>query len=111
MRCPGKKLSFPNYSAAETANLRIPDLTDEGIVRVLADCWGRTSSIEVPQYRDGECDVRRFWDEGAAEAMGRDADELAELRKLLHREPYVRGLGYNQFGDERVDSDSGEIES
>ena len=55
--------------------------------------------------------MRRFWDEAAAEAMGRDADELAELRKLLHREPYVRGLGYNQFGDERFDSDSDEIDS
>ena len=111
MRNPGRTLDFPNYSAEETANLRVPDLTNDDIVRILADCWERTSTIEVPQYRDGECEVRRIWDEAAAKAMGRDAGELAELREVLHREPHVRGLGNNQFGDERVDSDSGEIES
>ena len=32
--------------------------------------------------------------------MGWDADELARLRNLLHNEPHVRGLGYNQYADE-----------
>ena len=54
----------------------------------------------VPQYRDGECEVRRLWDEAVAEAMGWDAEELTRLRLLLHQEPHVRGLGYGQYADE-----------
>ena len=53
--------------------------------------------MEVPQYRDGECDVRKRWDDAVAEAIGWDAGELAVWRKLLHEEPHVRGLGRNQF--------------
>ena len=56
--------------------------------------------MEVPQFRDGECEVRRLWDEAVANAMGWNADELARQRNLLHNEPHVRGLGYNQFADE-----------
>ena len=55
--------------------------------------------MEVPQFRDGECEVRRLWDEAVAEAMGWDVEELARLRGLLNKEPHVRGLGYNQYGD------------
>ena len=54
----------------------------------------------VPQFRDGECEVRRLWDETVAEAMGWDAAELTRLRLLLHQEPHVRGLGYGQYADE-----------
>ena len=54
----------------------------------------------MPQFRDGECEVRRLWDEAVAEAMGWDAAELARLRLLLHQEPHVRGLGYEQYADE-----------
>ena len=57
------------------------------------------SDLVVPQYRDGECEVRRLWDEAVAEAMGWDPEELTRLRLLLHREPHVRGLDYSQFGD------------
>ena len=100
MRNPGRSLDFPNYSAEEAGNLRVPDLNDERLVRILADCWERTSMIKVPQYRDGDCEVRRFWDESAAKVTGRDSEEFAELRFLLHWEPHVRGIGYNQFGGE-----------
>ena len=62
--------------------------------------------MEVPQFRDGECEVRRLWDEAVAEAMGWDATELAHLRELLHQEPHVRGLGYGQYGDEAEDIES-----
>ena len=81
----------------------MPDVKDTGAIRILADCWRRTKDMEVPQFRDGECEVRRLWDEAVAEAMGWDADELSRLRHLLHREPYVRGLGYNQYADELED--------
>ena len=100
MRNPGKKVSFPTYSAAEAANVRIPYVKDARIRDTLADCWERTKDMEVPQFRDGECEVRRLWDEAVAEAMGWDPGELARLRELLNKEPHVRGLGYNQYGDE-----------
>ena len=99
MRNPGKMLVFPQYSTTEAENLRIPDVKDERIRQTLADCWERTRDMLVPQFRDGECEVRRLWDDAVADAMGWDAAELGRLRRLLHREPHVRGLGYNQYAD------------
>ena len=100
MRHPGKKIPFPTYSAAETGRIRIPNVKNERIRQILVDCWERTKGILVPQFRDGECEVRRMWDEAVADAMGWDPDELTRLRNLLHHEPHVRGLGYNQYADE-----------
>ena len=99
MRNPGRKLAFPQYSVAEAENVRIPNIKDARIQKTLADCWERTKGMVVPQFRDGDCEVRRLWDEAVAEAMGWDSEELARQRALLHREPHVRGLGYNQYGD------------
>ncbi len=103
MRNPGRTIEFPIYSAAEAGNLRIPNIKDDRVRKTLADCWEATRDTEVPQFRDGECEVRRLWDEAVAEAMGWDAKELARLRNLLHNEPHVRGLGYNQYADEIED--------
>ena len=100
MRNAGRMLLFPSYSVAEVANIRIPDVNDIRIMQILADCWERTKDMVVPQFRDGECEVRELWDKAVAEAMGWDADELTRLRLLLHREPHVSGLGYNQHRDE-----------
>ena len=97
MRNPGKKLPFPAYSVAEVKNLRIPDVKDDHIRETLANCWEHTRDMQVPQYRDGECEVRQLWDDAVAEAMGWDASELDYLRGLLNREPHVRGTGYNQY--------------
>ena len=99
MRNPGRTLDFPIYSTAEASKLRVPDFQDDRIRRILAECWELTKDEIVPQFRDDECDVRRLWDEAVAEAMGWDPDELTRLRLLLHREPHVRGLGYNQYAD------------
>ena len=96
----GRTLEFPLYNPAASGNIRIPDVHDTRIRQILSDCWERTKDMEVPQFRDGECEVRRLWDEAVAEAMGWDAAELARLRHLLHQEPHVRGLGYGQYGDE-----------
>ena len=106
MRDPSKKLAFPSYSPRATNNLRVPDIKDDSIRQTLADCWERTRDMEVPQFRDGECEVRRLWDEAVANAMGWDPEELARLRNLLHNEPHVRGLGYNQYADEIEDIES-----
>ena len=100
MRGSGKTLAFPSYSPWATNNLRVPDIKDARIRQILADCWERTKDMEVPQFRDGECEVRQLWDEAVAEAMGWDAAELSGLRHLLHQEPHVSGLGYGQYGDE-----------
>ena len=100
MRNTGMTLDYPTYPPAAYSNIRIPDIKDGRVRQILADCWERTKDMEVPQFRDGECEVRRLWDEAVADAMGWDADELARLRNLLHQEPHVRGLGYNQYGDE-----------
>ena len=100
MRVPGRTLEFPIYSVAEAANLRIPDVQNDARIRqILADCWEQTQAMPVPQFRDGECEVRRLWDAAVAEALGWNADELAQLRQLLHQEPHVRGLGYGQYAD------------
>ena len=99
MRGPGKTLEFPSYSPRATNNLRVPDIKDDRTLQTLADCWERTQDMEVPQFRDGECEVRRLWDQAVADVMGWDAEELADLRELLNNEPHVRGLGYNQYAD------------
>ena len=95
-----RTLEFPMYRPAAYANVRIPNIRDDRIRQILADCWERTKDIDVPQFRDGECNVRRLWDEAVANAMGWDPGELTRLRQLLHQEPHVRGLGYNQYADE-----------
>ena len=99
LRCPGKKLRFPFYNPAVWRDLPIPDLEDDRICEMLADCWEATRYTEVPQFRDGYCDVRRRWDEAVAEALGWDAENLADLGDLLAQEPHVRGLAYGQYGD------------
>ena len=100
MRNPILKLAFPSYSVTEANNLRVPNIKDKRICNLLANCWEKTKDMVVPQFRDGECEVRRRWDEAVAKAMGWDAKELTKLRLLLCREPHVRGLGYNQYPDE-----------
>ena len=95
-----RTLEFPMYRPAAYANIRVPNVKDLRIGQVLADCWERTMDMEVPQFRDGECEVRRLWDEAVAEALGWDAEYLTHVRQLLHQEPHVRGLGYNQYADE-----------
>ena len=98
LRNPGRALAFPQYIPAGLKTIQLPDLSDRDMVDGLARCWKFTAEMKVPQYRDGECDVRRIWDEAVADALGWDKDWLSGLRHLLHREPHVRGLGYNQFG-------------
>ena len=98
LRNPGRTLVFPKYRPAGLKTIRLPDLANRDMVDGLARCWEATADTEVPQYRDGECDLRRVWDDAVADALGWDKDWLSGLRHLLHREPHVRGLGYNQFG-------------
>ncbi len=99
MRNTGMKLTYPTYPPAAYAGIRIPDVRDDRVRRLLADCWELTKDEVVPQFRDGECEVRQLWDDAVAEAMGWDPDELTHLRHFLHREPHVRGLGYHQYAD------------
>lgn len=100
MRNQGLKITFPTYRPAGIEKIKVPDTQDDCIRGILSACWERTKDMKVSQFRDGECDVRRLWDEAVAEAMGWDASELTRLRLLLHQEPHVRGLGYGQYADE-----------
>ena len=100
MRYAGRKLAFPTYSTTQVGNLRIPDVKSDQIRLLLADCWEKTKSLKVPQFRDGECEVRRLWDEAVATALNLDSQYLAELRSQLNDEPHVRGRGYSQFIDD-----------
>ncbi|MCY4067520.1 MAG: hypothetical protein OXE79_00180 [Acidimicrobiaceae bacterium] len=100
MRNPGRKLSFPKYPPRIINALPVPNLDDPRIRYALADCWEMTRSMEVPQYRAGECEVRQFWDAAVCDALGWDEDEIAGYRNLLHEEPHIKGLGYGQFADE-----------
>ena len=55
MRNAGRKLSFPMYSPAGIANIRVPDVIKDGeVCRLLKECWEDTRHIKVPQYRDGD---------------------------------------------------------
>ena len=85
MRNAGRTIEFPLYNPAASGNLRIPDI--KSTHRILRypwpTAWERTRDMEVPQFRDGECEVRRLWDDAVAEAIGWDPGELARLRELL----------------------------
>ena len=109
LRNAGRALEFPQYNPEPLESIRIPDVKDNRIRGILADCWERTKYMTVPQFRDGECEVRRVWDEVVAEAMGWDATELERLRLLLHNEPHVRGLGYGQYGDDGEEPEDTEV--
>ena len=54
MRHPGRKIPFPTYSTGEVGNIRIPNVKDDRMRRILVDCWERTKDMEVPQFRDGD---------------------------------------------------------
>jgi len=97
MRNPGKKLAFPSYGPAIINALPIPNLIDSRIRNTLVRCWHETRGVTVPQYRDSECEVRLSWDEAVCDALGWDIAEVTALRKLLHDEPHVSGLGYGQY--------------
>ena len=86
LRNAGRKLAFPQYNPEPLESIRIPDVQDTRIRDILADCWERTKEMEVPQFRDGECEVRVLWDNAVAEAMGWNPEELAPLRELLNNE-------------------------
>ena len=102
MQNAGRTIEFPIFNPAAINNVKIPDNKNSRIRGILSDCWERTKEMIVPQFRDGECEVRQLWDMAVAEAMSWDYEELTRLRLLLNQEPHVRGLGYGQYADEVV---------
>ena len=100
MRNFGERIVKPTYSLEFVNKIRVPDIKNSRVLRILFECWRKTKKVLVPQYRDGECEVRRFWDDAVAEAMRWDKDELTRLRLLLHKEPHVCGRGYGEYPDE-----------
>ena len=103
MRNAGRTLEFPRYSPAGYKQVRVPKISDPKVLDPLVECWEETKEMDVPQYREGDVDgnynVRKLWDEAVAKVLNRSPEELEELRLLLHKEPHVCGIGYNQFYD------------
>ncbi|MCQ3812231.1 MAG: hypothetical protein KTV68_16950 [Acidimicrobiia bacterium] len=99
-----KTTAFPAYAADTAARIRVPDISDPQILEPLTECWEHTRYMQVPQYREGECEVRRLWDKAVCLAVGWDFDQLTEWRHLLHLEPHVRQLGYSQYDDDPDDA-------
>ena len=100
MRTRGKTLSFPNYSTAEHKQVVIPNVRANSQVReILVRCYGETCNVLVPQFRDGECNVRKTWDEAVERAIGLDGGTLDDLRHRLNKEPSVRGIGYTDCSE------------
>ncbi len=100
MRHSGKKLAFPTYAVDTASQIRVPDISDQNVLDPLRECWEQTRKMTVPQYRDGECYVRRIWDSAVCAATGWEYEEVTEWRLLLHQEPRVRQVGYGQYETE-----------
>ncbi len=77
LRNPGRKLAFPQYNPAGLKTIGLPDLSDSRLIDDLARCWEATAETEVPQYRAGECEVRRIWDDAVADALARILHECS----------------------------------
>ncbi|MCY3627525.1 MAG: DEAD/DEAH box helicase family protein [Gammaproteobacteria bacterium] len=100
MRNPGMALDFPTYSASLHSQLMVPNIRKSNYTReVLTKCFDETSRTLVPQFRDGECDVRIDWDRAVERAIGLDVGVLDDIRSRLHKEPSVSGIGYNDHSD------------
>ena len=120
MRNAGRAIDFPQYNTDAVINIRVPDvIREEEICRELAECWEDTKHIKVPQYRDGDdwdrknsprnpqpkpakfCNPRPLWDACVSRVMRGNPlfewNRLCHLRKLLHREPHIRGKSYHQY--------------
>jgi len=94
---PAKTLDYPQYNPNVVADLMIPDLADERLLATLTHAWEQTRRMEVPLYRDGECEVRRIWDHAVADALGIERRALDQQRKLLHQEPLAIGRSYGEL--------------
>ena len=96
LRNPAKSLDFPTYNPAAWGVIKCPDIRNDNVIEILEKCWHATAGMDVPQFRDGECEVRRLWDEAVCSALGWDIDYISNLRQLLNAEPHVCGRGINQ---------------
>ncbi len=94
---PAKMLGFPQYNPNVVADLMIPDLTVPRVLNTLTAAWERTRAMKVPLFRERECEVRRIWDHAVADALRLDCGNLDRQRMALHREPIVRGVGYEEI--------------
>ena len=100
LRSRGLKLLFPKYSVAEVSNVAVPNVRSNWLVRsVLAQCFDDTCELIVPQFRDGECEVRRLWDTAVEKALKLSPGYLSHYRHQLNREPFIADVGYSQYKD------------
>ena len=97
LRIPGMSLNYPTYNPAALKTISVPDFKNDKIYKILEKCWESTKGMEVPQYRDGECEVRQLWDKAVCDALNLDYKYMSKLRNLLHKEPIIRGKSYGEY--------------
>ena len=97
LRIPGRTLDFPLYNPAALKGIMVPDLKNDKIYKILEKCWEKTKNMGVPQYRDGECEVRQLWDKAVCDALKLDYEHVSKLRNLLHEEPIVKGVSHGHY--------------
>ncbi len=87
----GKKLTYPRYAVEEQNKVYIPNLNSECSFDALLLAFEETKSMEVNQYRDGDCPARIIWDEAVAKVSGVPLSKIEYWRSLLNSEPSVLG--------------------
>ncbi len=81
------------FQGRAIATMLVPDPRGDGwavAVPLLQAAFQKTKRRVVPQYRDGDCEVRRIWDAAAAQVMGVSPERIGAWRALLNAEPILR---------------------
>ena len=87
----GKKLIYPRYAVEDQKKIYVPNLDGEMPFDTLLHAFEQTKSMEVKQYRDGNCEARKIWDEAVSEVSGIPLAKIEHWRTLLNNEPSVLG--------------------
>jgi len=86
-----KKLNFGQYAVGDLKQLIVPVSKKREQVLPLLEAFEETKSMEVNQFRDGDCPARLKWDEAVSEVTGVSLNKLNKWRQLLNSEPSVLG--------------------
>ncbi len=87
----GKKLTYPRYAVEDHKRVYVPNLDSECSFEALLRAFEQTKSMEVKQYRDGDCKARIIWDEAVSEVSGIPLAKIEHWRTLLNNEPSILG--------------------
>lgn len=94
-----RRINWPMFKAVAAQTMPIPNPAhaDWATIRQpLLDAYAATQKRIVPQFRDGDCEVRRIWDDAAAQVLGVKTTQVREWAALLNAEPATSGHGRKQ---------------